>query len=353
MTAIEDILNGPRPDSIAQARAAWPECRRSPSPDDWRDQVLYFLLPDRFSDSRDDDALVGHELDLHDLTRARGGKPWRIEKYREWGASGMSRFQGGTLRGVVERLPYLKDLGMTTLWIGPVWKQRREGWTDARGSHFDEFHGYAIQDFFDVDPRFGTRADLVELVAAAHAHGLYVILDIVFNHSGRNFVYSQGGTVYSLADDPQYQEDVRYDFGGWLDGSGQLMPLDASTFGPDDAVWPIDLRNPDAYHRRGEMRDELYPPGIDDRDEAPFRRADMYGRDFDLQWHNRQVLETIITCWTYWMALTDCDGFRIDTLKHVAISEAVEFTNSIKSFARGLDKEDFFLVGEVAASDAL
>src|SRR4051794_17145236 len=77
---------------------------------------------------------------------------------------------------------YLQSLGITTLWIGPIWKQRSEDNTS--------YHGYAIQNFLDVDPRFGTRQDLRDLVDAAHDRGMYVLLDVIYNHMGNNFFYA-------------------------------------------------------------------------------------------------------------------------------------------------------------------
>jgi glycosidase len=67
--------------------------------------------------------------------------------------------------------------------VGPAFKQR---------GHLNTFHGYAIQDFLEVDSRFGTRADVVALVDAAHRKDMRVILDIVFNHSGCNWLYANG-----------------------------------------------------------------------------------------------------------------------------------------------------------------
>ena len=64
--------------------------------------------------------------------------------------------------------------------------------SSSSGGHLDTYHGYAIQDFLEVDPRFGTRQDLVDLVDAAHAKGLRVILDIIFNHSGHNWDLRRG-----------------------------------------------------------------------------------------------------------------------------------------------------------------
>jgi glycosidase len=77
-------------------------------------------------------------------------------------------FQGGNLKGVTRRLDYIRGLGANAIWLSPVFKNRRE--------KNDTYHGYGIQDFLEVDPRFGTKEDLQELVRQAHARGMYVIL---------------------------------------------------------------------------------------------------------------------------------------------------------------------------------
>ena len=150
------------------------------SPADWRDEVLYFLLPDRFSDGREDtrELLTQARRAALRTTPARPDIDWR-----EWAASG-ARWQGGTIAGIRGRLDYLQGLGVTTLWIGPVFKQR---------ARLDTFHGYGVQDFLEVDPRFGSREDLVDLCEDAHARGLRIILDIIANHTGDNWGYVPPG----------------------------------------------------------------------------------------------------------------------------------------------------------------
>ncbi len=152
-----------------------------PSPADWRDEVLYFLLVDRFSDGKEGTRPL---LDPSNRSVARpsghDGQPWRWDL---WAQSGAFRWQGGTINGVASKLDYLDDLGVTTIWLSPVFKQR---------GHLDTYHGYGIQHFLDVDPRFGTRQDLVDLVESAHDKGIRIILDIIFNHSGFNWVYPGG-----------------------------------------------------------------------------------------------------------------------------------------------------------------
>jgi glycosidase len=300
-----------------------------PSPIHWRDEVIYFLLVDRFSDGREDPAGL---LDRGDLGGARpaapAGSPWL---WSRWAESGSGRFQGGTLAGVASKLDYVAGLGMTAIWLSPVFKQR---------GHDDSYHGYGIQDFLDVDPRFGSRADLVDLVAAAHERGLRVILDVIFNHSGENWVYGPGA---GGEHEPPYTTG-RHAFGAWRGPDGQSI---AAIARPDDAVWPRELQDPDRYTRAG--KGSLGGGDIEDP-RAEHKRTDFLTlRDFDLDAPG--LLTDLARCYKYWIALCDCDGFRIDTLKHVDFEEARNFCGSIKEFAANLGKDNFFLVGEVAGGD--
>src|SRR5207244_629601 len=115
-----------------------------PSPADWRDEVLYFFLPDRFSDGREHERPLLDRLGLRAARRRDGARSPTHWNWEEWVRSGASRWQGGTLAGAISKLDYLRRLGATALWIGPVFKQRLYGNT---------YHGYGIQDFLDVDPR--------------------------------------------------------------------------------------------------------------------------------------------------------------------------------------------------------
>ena len=82
---------------------------------------------------------------------------------------------GGDLRGIINKLDYIQDLGFTTIWLNPVLENKMPG-----GS----YHGYAITDFYQVDPRFGSNEEYVELVDKAHAKGMKVVMDMIFNHCG-------------------------------------------------------------------------------------------------------------------------------------------------------------------------
>lgn len=275
-----------------------------PSPADWRDQFIYFLLIDRFNDRNERPPYDG-SVNLQPPSADRGVP-----------------FQGGTLAGITEKLEYIRDLGATTVWLSPVQKNR----IDESGS----CTGYAIQDFLEVDPRIGTKEDLRVLVQKAHELGMYVILDIIINHTGDNWAYQDSAT-------PTYRHDgTRYEFGTWRSTNQE------GEFGPDDAVWPAELQSPDCYKRRGGI------VNWNDMDES--QHGDFLNlKELDLG--NPVVLETMKTVYKYWIKLADIDGFRIDTVKHVEDGYAAAFCNAIKEYAESVGKKNFFLFGEIVSGD--
>jgi len=318
------ILGRPRPASVRAIDLPRRE-RFFPSPADWRDEIIYFLLPDRFSD--------GAEA-TRPMVDAAGAAAARDAAFRfdAWAGSGRERFQGGTIKGIQSKLEYLSTLGVTTVWVGPVLKQR---------AHLDTFHGYAIQDFLDVDPRFGTRTDLVALVDGAHARGMRVILDVVFNHSGCNWLYADGRREKPYVGFPAFHAK-----GPWFDADGGTT-LSLAETDVDAGVWPGELQRDECYTRAGGVD---FGGDLDD-EHAPFRRTDFFDlRDFNFD--GSDTLSDLARCYKYWIALTDCDGFRLDTLKHVSAEAGRNFCGTIKEFAANLGKADFFLLGEVAGSDA-
>lgn len=114
--------------------------------------VLYLITPDRFANGDpSNDTLEGARVD-----RSRSGGR-----------------HGGDIQGVTDHLDYISDLGVTAIWLNPVQK-------NSAGS----YHGYAISDFYAVDPRFGTMDDYVEMIDKAHEMGLKVVMDMIFNHCG-------------------------------------------------------------------------------------------------------------------------------------------------------------------------
>ncbi len=118
--------------------------------------------------------------------------------------------------------------------MGPLsWPTRRR--LDYYPGPGANYHGYAIQDFLGGDPRIGTREDLQELVRQAHARGIYVILDIVINHTGDNWAYPGDYLYYSWKDVPA---PFDYGFRRKTDLAAELQA--------DDAVWLLEFQAPRA-----------------------------------------------------------------------------------------------------------
>lgn len=120
--------------------------------------VIYLLMPDRFANG--DPSNDSHPMMLEAADR-----------------SNPSGRHGGDIKGIVDHLPYIKDLGVTAIWINPLLENNNKAFT---------YHGYAITDFYKVDARYGSNSDYVNLVESAHQQGIKVIMDMVFNHCGIN-----------------------------------------------------------------------------------------------------------------------------------------------------------------------
>ncbi len=282
-----------------------PQGTMHPSPADWRDQFIYFLLVDRFDD--------GKEHPPYDPSA-----PKRASDDFEHG----SLFQGGKLEGVTRRLEYLKRVGVTAVWLSPVLKNRQD---DPRS-----YHGYGVQNFLAIEPRFGTKEDLRTLTQRAHELGMYVILDIIVNHTGNNWAYEND-------EQKMYRHDgAPYPFGFWR---AKNAP---GHFEDDDAVWPAELQSPECYKRRGQIVNWFDQEESENGDFSIFKELDL---------QKPIVLETLIAVYKYWIAQADIDGYRIDTVKHMEDDVLSGFCTAIKEFAQSIGKKNFFIFGEVVADD--
>lgn len=308
--------------SLAEADLR-PRGRVFPSPFNWRDQILYQLLPDRFSD--------GQEMQRSMFDRANPEQHQASSK-AAWMTAG-NKFNGGTLKGIASKLEYLQNLGVTTVWVNPPWKQRID---------LQTYHGYGIQNFLDIDPRFGTRQDLRDLVDAAHDRGMYVILDVIYNHSGSNWFYR--GDDGSPKETMPYRFSPPYPIHGWRSAQGKSIPEPVSV---DDGVFPKEFQNPDWYNRAGMILD-WEAKGWEDpmNPDVEFRRGDFFElRDFDLE--REEVISALAQVFEYWIALSDCDGFRVDAVKHVSPVASRRFCDAIHGYAQSIGKDNFLLVGEL------
>ena len=136
----------------------------SKTPFVWESANVYFLLIDRFKNGDK----------TNDLTYNRNKSTAKLRG-----------FEGGDIRGVIQKLDegYFEKLGINAIWMTPVVEQIHDGVDEGTGFTYG-FHGYWARDWTALDPSFGTKNDLAELVQKAHAKGIRILLDAVINHTG-------------------------------------------------------------------------------------------------------------------------------------------------------------------------
>ncbi len=291
-----------------------------PSPDDWRDYWIYFLLVDRFNNP--------------------SAKPRKSDP--------CNTYQGGNFAGIKQQLPYLKDLGVGAIWVSPV-LMNPQWFTDYWG-------GYGTLDFLRIEPRFCTNPSQAArdpaiadkefrgLVDEAHTHGIYIILDIVLNHVGDLFNYEGMRDAAPWNNYREYSIYWRNEKGEaqgrWTDiGSIPNLP-------PDAGIWPKDLQRNDFFRRRGTYNDSPDPK------QGDFDRMKELVTEYLIPDNNiYPVRNLLIRAYQYLIAKFDLDGFRIDTLQFVEADFARVFGNAMREYALSIGKKNFFTFGEVWQDD--
>jgi glycosidase len=305
--------------------------------DDWRDEVIYQIVTDRFADG-DVNNDYGVDTTGTDLTR----------------------YQGGDFLGIIQHLDYLHELGVTTLWISPIVRNVE---SDA---NLSGYHGYWTQDFEHLNPHFGDLATLRELVAECHHRNMKVVLDIVVNHMGQLFFYDinldgvpdevtigtgdgtplgrPGGSPvgHVLEVDPDY--DPRGVQSATSLGESGMAPI---IFFHVPAInrmppAPAMFANPDWFHRKGRITDWNDPQQV--------VLGDFPGGLKDLATERSEVRVALAQVYSYWIDAADFDGFRIDTVKHVEPEFFEDFSTRIRQHNMARGKKNFILFGEVFAA---
>ena len=140
-----------------------------------QDEVIYFVLPDRFANGDPGNDLGGYPAD-------------RLQSGFDPAAKGF--YHGGDLRGLIDRLDYIQGMGVTAIWFAPIFKNKPvQGPADDKSAGY---HGYWVTDFTQVDPHFGTNDEFRAFVDAAHARGMKVYMDIIVNHTADVIDYAEG-----------------------------------------------------------------------------------------------------------------------------------------------------------------
>lgn len=307
-----------------------------------QDEVVYFLLADRFDNA--------------DPSNDRGGlKGDRLKTGYDPTSKGF--YHGGDLKGVERRLDYLQGLGVTAIWLAPVYRNK-----PVQGGPGDEsagYHGYWITDFTRVDPHLGTNDDLKALVEAAHARGVKVYLDIVVNHTADVIAYRECPAMacpYRPKADYPYQrrggpagEPINAGFAGegvqTADNFARLTRPDFAYTpfvprGEEHAKVPDWLNDPIWYHNRGNSTFEGESSQL----------GDFIGLD-DLMTENPRVVQGFIDIYGDWIERYRIDGYRIDTARHVNPELWQAFVPAMKARAARAGLPNFHIFGEVATGE--
>ncbi len=270
---------------------------------DWRDQVVYMLFIDRFDD----------------------GDPSNNDQgYGEYAPEKPTHFSGGDLQGVIDRVDYMKSLGMTAVWVSPP--VANQWWStpyQATG-----WHGYWAENFLEIDKHFGTLDDYKRLSHELHRNGMYLLQDIVINHGGNWFVY-----------DGEYDPD---------NTAKNFRLLEPNSHQPAPSQPPfhmVDRLNPEHFEA------EIYhwTPSIIDYNDLHQRFNYQLGALSDINTENPVVIEALKDTYKYWIEEVGVDGFRIDTIIYVPFEfwhEWVQGDDGIYAFAKELGKETFITLGE-------
>lgn len=308
------------------------------------DEVVYFLLPDRFANGDPSNDLGGLKGD-----RLKTGFDPTSERF----------YNGGDLKGVLSRLDYIQGLGATAIWLGPIFKNKPV--QGPKGQESAGYHGYWITDFTDVDPHFGARSDLKALVDTAHARGMKVYLDIVANHTADVIKYKEcEGRYCAYRSKGDYPYTRHLGLAGEAINDGFLGDEDnrqttenfAKLVRPDYAYTPYIPKGEEHVKRPEWLND---PRWYHNRGESTYKGESATYGDFsgldDLFTENPRVVQGFIDIYGQWIDDFAIDGFRIDTAKHVNSAFWRAFVPAMQARARAKGIDHFHIFGEVADPD--
>lgn len=241
---------------------------------DWDEAVIYMTCTDRFFDGNksNDKAYKGNDV---------------------YDPNGTLSYHGGDFAGLEQKLDYLNELGVNTIWITPIVENSDHATEDANNNTIPStgYHGYWASDFTALNPHLGTEAEFKALVSAVHAHGMKLMVDVVLNHAGYD------------------TEDYFNSVLKGKDGSTISMIRDSSNTITDDEVYGSLAGLPDFVTENADVRNQL------------------------IKWQ------------TEWMTKYDIDYYRVDTVKHVDATTWAAFKNALTKA-----NPDFKLIGEYAGA---
>ncbi|WP_448212769.1 alpha-amylase family glycosyl hydrolase [Colwellia sp. MEBiC06753] len=283
---------------------------------DVRDEVFYFVLPDRFHNGD-----TSNDQGSKTIAISQGG----LDKTKK------GHFHGGDVPGLTEKIPYLKNMGITAIWLTPILRNQ------AVQGDITGYHGYWVLDFTEIDPHLGTNADLKQFIDTAHSNNIRVFFDIITNHTADVIKYQEchGATGVMWSDSKQL---CQYKTLAQVAAGDTYTPFIPK--GQEQLKKPLWLNNPKYYHNQGdstfEGENSIY--------------GDFFGLD-DTNTDDPAVVNGMVDIFKNIIDEFKPDGFRIDTVKHVNIEFWQQFTPALMAHAQSIGLPKFFIFGEVYSGD--
>ena len=250
------------------------ERKKSAGDFDWDEAVIYFAVTDRFFDGD-----------------AENNNAYGVGDYNI-GEKGGSSYHGGDFAGLNQKLDYLKDLGVNTIWITPIVENITEDQHDNKTDTATYgYHGYWASDFTKLNKHLGTEQQFKALLDAAHSKGMKIMVDVVLNHAG-----------YGTED---YFNRILTD----ADGNSISMIRDSSNT----------ISGDDKYDSLSDLPDFVT--------------------------ENKAVTDQLVAWQTEWMSKYNIDYYRVDTVKHVETTTWAAFKNSLTKV-----NPDFKMIGEYSGA---
>jgi glycosidase len=278
---------------------------------DIQEDSFYFVMPDRFYNGNTENDLGAPKGSI-----SHGG----FEPTSKWA------FHGGDMAGIEQKLDYLEGLGITAIWMTPI--LRNKAVQDDGIAH----HGYWIVDFTEIDPHFGSNADLKQLIDAAHSRNIKVFFDIITNHTADVIKYEEchqeSGEHLEGVDRCEYRTLAEVKEKGTL--TPFVTPDEESVKSP---AWLNDTRY---YHNQGDTSFQS--------ENSLF--GDFNGLD-DINTEHPDVVLGMIDIYKNLITEFKPDGFRIDTVRHVQLPFWQAFSPAIMAHAHKEGIPKFHIFGEV------
>ena len=262
--------------------------------------VLYMLMPDRFASGRTDNDQI------------KGLRPYKNDRTQP------SLRHGGDLEGIRQHLDYFKELGVTALWFTPV----LENDSPDHGTQ-STYHGYATTNYYRVDPRFGSNEEYRQLCDEAHAKGIKIVMDMIFNHSGYEHPWTLDMPSKDWLNTPE-----------WLSPENQANAVEMKTM---DGAAKVN----DKYQQTSYKLTPVVDPYASKIDLHETVDGWFVPTMPDLNQRNPHVIKYLIQNSIWWIETVGIDGIRMDTYPYADRDAMAQWMKII-----GEEYPNFNTVGE-------